>query len=112
MKAFDSLYQELLRKYGCSSLEPCSEDENQKFSEALANNSPLPADIIKSETQPGLFLRKVSLPDYAEAKEAFYLGALKDIKTIKSCVLFFTVLAVISLVGSLILLVQVLSALS
>lgn len=80
-----------------------SEEDTKKYIDMIANNDPLPKGIYKEES-------------YANGKTYFYYWSdteelsenelielvlhtqLKSINTIKKCVVFFTVLAIISLV--------------
>ena len=86
----------------------CSYEENEKYRNLLQKNEPLPNGILRRN--PGgsveyasfykverTALSKDELAEYLQYKQ------LESIITIKKCVVFFTVLTVISLVCSLIL---------
>ena len=86
----------------------CSYEENEKYRNLLQKNEPLPNGILRRNSDVSVeyasfykvertALSKDELAEYLEYKQ------LKSIITIKKCVVFFTVLTVISLVCSLIL---------
>jgi len=86
----------------------CSYEENEKYRKLLKENAPLPNGILRRNSDGSVkyasfykvertALSKDELSEYLQYKQ------LKSIITIKKCVVFFTVLAVISLVCSLIL---------
>ena len=85
----------------------CSYEENEKYRKLLQENKPLPKDILcrypDGPVEYASFykvertvLSKDELSEYLQYKQ------LKSIITIKKCVVFFTVLTVISLACSLI----------
>ena len=86
----------------------CSYEENKKYRELLQENKPLPNGILRRDPDGSVeyasfykvertALSKDELSEYLQYKQ------LKSIITIKNCVVFFTVLTVISLTLSLIL---------
>lgn len=81
----------------------CSEEENKEYCNLIKDNKPLPDGVYQyeSETRGKLdcfcTIYKTDLTD-AEKIEYFTLKQSANIKTIKDCVVFFTVLAMISLV--------------
>ena len=87
----------------------CTEEENKKFSEMLAHKEELPTDVIQRQTSYGAkldeFYRVIPLPLSSEDLLQYCaLKNMKNIKTIKNCVVFFTVIAILSLTVSLFLL--------
>jgi hypothetical protein len=81
----------------------CSDEENEKYRKLLQKNEPLPNGILHrnpdSSTEYASFykvektvLSKDELSNYIQYKQ------LKTLTTIKNCVVFFTVLTVISLI--------------
>ena len=81
----------------------CSDEENEKYRKLLQENEPLPNGILHrnpdSSTEYASFykvektvLSKDELSNYIQYKQ------LKTLTTIKNCVVFFTVLTVISLI--------------
>lgn len=82
----------------------CSKEECAKYKEMVENNQPLPEGVHRYTYENGevsheLFYT-VYKPDLSDAEINEYLTykQLGYIKTIKNCVVFFTVLTVISLV--------------
>lgn len=82
----------------------CSKEDCQKYKEMVENNQPLPEGVYRYTYESGevshdLFYT-IYKPDLTDAEIAEYLTykQLGYIKTIKNCVVFFTVLTVISLI--------------
>ena len=103
----NKFYEELLQlKYDsglCREVD-CSEEENRAFAELLKQKKDLPADVLRREDENhrNEFYRVVPLEiSHEELKEYCILKQTKHLHTIKNCVLFFTVLAVLSLLSTL-----------
>lgn len=77
----------------------CSPDENRNFQNMVQNGQPLPENIHRSADNSYLFYR-IYESDLTEAErmELIEYRKLSALNTIKSCVVFFTVLTVISLI--------------
>lgn len=76
----------------------CTKEENEELYNMKASGMKLPDDIKEKTLSGGGFYRlKRADADDDELKRYIELKKMKDLETIKSCVLFFTVLAVISL---------------
>ena len=82
---------------------PCSKAENRQYSEMLKAGGKLPEGVLSYLYEDGnvssafYTVQKTDLTD-AEISEYFACKQLKLLTTIKNCLVFFTVLAVISLV--------------
>lgn len=82
----------------------CSKEENKKFKELLKQGQELPNGIYRYKTENGeeldLFytIHKPTELNSEDRMEYILLKQFQQMKTIKNCVLFFTVLTVISLV--------------
>ena len=91
----------------------CSEPENQAYRAMLAAGQPLPEGIFcanpEDYPEAAVFftVREVSLPSELVIQYILHKQS-RDIKIIKGCVIFFTVLASLSLLGSLIALLSML----
>ena len=82
----------------------CSVEENEKYRKMLQENETLPDGIVRREGEveyasfyrlEKTILSKEELAEYLQCRQ------LKAIETIKKCVVFFTVLTIISLVCAL-----------
>ena len=86
----------------------CSNEENQKYKKILAEGGTLPKWIYREEYEEGLSteeffnIHKSNLSE-EEIKEYLMYKKLSMIRTIKNCVVFFTVLTVIGLIAYLLL---------
>ena len=109
-KKFDEKVLELKYDAGLCREIDCTEEENQKFLEMLKRKEELPFDIARRDengTKSDRFYRVVPLNITAEEiQEYCALRNTKNIQTIKKCVVFFTTLAVISLLIALFLLLS------
>ena len=82
----------------------CSKEENKKFKELLKQGQDLPNGVYRYKTETGeelaqfYTIHKPTELSSEERMEYILLKQFQQIKTIKNCVLFFTVLTVISLV--------------
>ena len=85
----------------------CSKEDCKKYKEMVENNQTLPEGVYRyvyeNGEQADIFYT-IYKPDLTDAEIAEYLSykQLGYIKTIKNCVLFFTIMAIISLAASLI----------
>ncbi len=87
---------------------PCTKQESQKYKKILAEGGTLPKWIYREEYEEGLSteeffnIHKSNLSE-EEIKEYLMYKKLSMIRTIKNCVVFFTVLTVIGLIAYLLL---------
>lgn len=82
----------------------CSKEEVKRLNKLESDGQPLPNDIVRGETI-GTFYR-LELVDEGRSDELHDFLLLKQtlfLKTIKNCVLFFTVVSIISLILTLVL---------
>ncbi len=108
-KRFDERLLELKYESGLCQEIDCTEEENKMFSELLKNKESLPVDIAQYTEGDGAkrdkFYRVVPLEITSEKiQEYCALRNAKNIKTIKNCVAFFTVITIISLIATVFLL--------
>ena len=87
---------------------PCTREENKAYTKLLKNGQPLPENICKYEYSMDSDYEEfytLYIPELSDSEIAEYLTykKLALLNTIKNCVLFFTVLTIIGLVGSLLL---------
>ena len=100
--------EQLKYKLGILQEVDCTYEEDEKYREMLQENKPLPDGILcrnpEGSAEYASFY-KVERTTLSEDELAEYLQykQLKSIITIKNCVVFFTVLTIISLVCGLIL---------
>lgn len=94
----------LRREAGMIEYRECSAEEKQQYLSAVKNGEPLPQEIKKAYINGvNEFSRRLDCGLSAEEKmEYLALKQAKDISTIKKCVIFFTVLAAISIAISVI----------
>ena len=84
---------------------PCDKEENKKYQKLVENGEELPKDVycyvFDDGTPSTTEFYTVYEADLTEAEIAEYLAykQLDLIRTIKNCAVFFTVLAIIGLVG-------------
>jgi hypothetical protein len=91
---------------GMAHKEKCSEEENQIYLQMVKQKQELPNDIWRESDKDGVLLNKFYRVVFEEiTKEEFeeycllkQSQMLDNLGTIKKCVVFFTVLTVISLV--------------
>ena len=87
----------------------CSEEENRAYAAMLERGEPLPAGVYQEEDIWGEGRADSFYPvldgglTEAEAREYLLLRQLAQLRVIKGCVIFFTVLTALSLVGAFIL---------
>jgi hypothetical protein len=99
--------QELYEKqiqYGLYQIESCSEEDNAKYAEMAQNGEPLPKnvhqykDTVTDQYVDQFYYLKDSKLTDSEWQEYLRYLELDRLDTIKNCLLFFTVLTVISLI--------------
>lgn len=82
---------------------PCSKEDNEKYYETIKRGEGLPEGVCEDDyTETFYTLCKPDLT-HEQRQEYILLRQYEKIKTIKNCVVFFTVLTIISLVASIIL---------
>jgi len=102
-KELNSLQYDLLLRQKID----CSKEDNKKYRELSKQGKPLPDGVYAYKTDSGEDMYQyytIHIPEELEKEDRFEYILLKQyemIKTIKNCVLFFTVLTIISLVVSL-----------
>lgn len=83
----------------------CSEEECPKYAAMMKNNEKLPENIVCFNTDDDCdeFIKLIPLDiSHEDLQDYCALVQTRDIRTIKKCVIFFTVLAIIGLLGALI----------
>lgn len=108
--ALQNELRELKIKAGLLSEVPCTEQETEEYQKLLENNETLPTgvysrDKILSENNTFYTVHGESELTEAEKKEYIALKQLKYVKTIKNCVLFFTILTILSMALAVLLLI-------
>lgn len=104
----------LREEFGFTQKEPCTPEETAKLTADYAEGKELPSDIDYTTTETfnnesnastSVSFYRIVPSDISPEEKMEYLALLrsKNIKTIKNCVVFFTVLMVISLCASVIL---------
>lgn len=88
---------------------PCTKQESQKYKKILAEGGTLPENVFNYTddwTRDGEEFYTIQKSDLSEEeiKELLMYKQLSMVKTIKNCVVFFTVLTVIGLIAYLLLL--------
>ncbi len=88
-------------EFGLLARTPCTKQENKEYLQILKDGGNLPEGVRAYSYEPDEFYR-IQEADLSEAEIQEYLTykQLSLIRTIKNCVVFFTVLAVIGLVGA------------
>ena len=85
----------------------CSEEENQAYLELLKQKKKLPIDVVQRNDNLNKFFRVVPMDiSHEELQEYCLLNQTKNLNTIKNCVVFFTILTVISLIATVFLLLS------
>lgn len=86
-------------EFGVVDKKQCTQEENKLYSELLKEGKPLPKGVFKYVDLDNWFYT-VEGDELNDAEKSEYLAykQLNMLKTIKNCVLFFTVLAGIGLV--------------
>lgn len=104
---FKDVLREYPMEYDLLQKVPCTDEENREYLERLRKGLPLPEGVVR-DTSPSFGEELDSFYRWAEASltdrelnEYLTYKKLKMLKTIKNCVIFFTVLAVIAFVGAL-----------
>lgn len=85
----------------------CTLEENEAYAELLKNGQPLPEGVEQDDPNDKPEYASFHVPQETtlsreELAEYISLKQLKLLTTVKNCVVFFTVLTILSLVGSLI----------
>lgn len=104
-KDFQQELDDLRMKYGALFLVPCTDEENERYGKMLERGEPLPKGLFKSEESnyPGKYIfMKQDTPCFSKEEQWEYVEykKLRTLETIKNCLIFFTVLAIIGLVGA------------
>ena len=81
---------------------PCSKQENKEYLQLLKNGETIPENIYRYKSSNGIPLDEfytIYEPDLTDEEIQEYLTykQLEMLKTIKQCIVFFTVLTVVSL---------------
>ena len=82
---------------------PCTKEDNKKYRDMVKRGEALPEGIFQYETSDGFVLDEfysIYDPQLTDKAQQEYIALMqyKEIKTIRRCVVFFTVLTVISLI--------------
>ena len=90
-------------EYGLTRDVPCSEQENKTYSEMLKNGETLPEGVFPYSYTDGTksdsaFYVLGDEPTDAEISEFLKYKELELLSTIKNCVVFFTVMAIIGII--------------
>ena len=88
--------RELKRDFKLLQEDPCTAHETVLYKNTLKNGNSLPEGIYTDDNDVFYKLRETDLTE-KEIREYIALKQLSMIKTIKNCVLFFTVLTVIGI---------------
>lgn len=94
-------------EYGLTRDVPCSEQENKTYSKMLKNGETLPEGVFPYSYTDGTKSDRVFYvlgdePTDAEIAEFLRYKELELLSTIKNCVVFFTVMAIIGIVAGII----------
>ena len=92
---------------------PCTKEENKKYRKMVEANQTLPAGVYSDDDEVDVTLMEfytIYEPDLSDAEIQEYLTykQLSLIRTIKNCVVFFTVLTIIGLIAYFFLMVNAL----
>ena len=101
----------LKKSAGLTEIVECSTEENKAYTQMMRDKQPLPNNVFCKDSD-GLYfymLRPVELTEQ-EIDEYIKLKKLHHIKIIKNCVVFFTVLTIISMLITLISMINLASA--
>lgn len=96
---FDSMMQqaELISRFYCT------DEENERYAAMLKNGQPLPEGVRATidNLNKKVFCIKTLKTDLTEEEQKQYilLKLMVDIQSMKNCMIFFTVLTIISLIG-------------
>lgn len=100
---FDERMLELMYENGLCQEIACTEEENNKYWEMVKHKEKLPFGIIETENYSNQFRQIIPWDISLEELRAYCaLKNAKNIKIIRKCVVFFTVLTVVALILSLI----------
>lgn len=84
----------------------CSFSENEQYAQLLKEGKPLPEGVVKipdsSDEYPDFCVIIESKLSEDELAEYIQLRQLKNIITIKKCLVFFTTMSIISIIGGII----------
>ena len=99
---FNEDFLKLMHDFDLFQKVDCTEEENAQFREAIKHHKEIPFDVLQYEeygAKIDRFYRVVPLDvNNEEFQKYCSLKQLKFLRTIKNCVVFFTILTVISLV--------------
>ena len=92
-------------EFGVLERKPCTEQENKVYVNILKNGGRLPVNTFQYEAldgEPSAQFYSIAESGLTEAEIQEYLTYknLKYIKTIKNCVVFFTALTILGMVGA------------
>ena len=99
---------EMKKELGFYKNVKCTDEENKEYLQMKKDKSPLPEDVYyfnsASESMEYFYrILKIKEVSDEEFKEYIMLRQAKNIKTIKNCAVFFTVVAVIGIISAIIL---------
>lgn len=92
-------YQKELAKFLYVETEaPCSDEENEQLRTLVKSKQPLPPGYHRSVESSTTFVKPAELPEIEELEQKLKLQNAKNLRTIKNCVIFFTVLVALQII--------------
>lgn len=94
----------LMTEIGVDNKVFCDENETKQFNDFIKNNMQLPTGVYVAEALNGTrcFYRiERSGLSEEEQKQYLFLKLMSDVQSMKNCMIFFTVITIISLIATL-----------
>ena len=92
-------YQRELTKFLYIETEtPCSDEENKELRALLKSKQSLPPGYHRSVESSTNFVKPAELPEIEELEQKLKLQNAKNLRTIKNCAIFFTVLVALQII--------------
>ena len=104
-KDFREELDEFRQRYGTVVLVPCSKEENNQYRQLLKNGESLPKGLFRTEGAGEIdsyefFKKDESCFSEKEQQEYLAYKKIQLLETIRNCVVFFTILTVLGLIGA------------
>lgn len=90
--------KELIKFLNIETETACSDEENKQLRALIKSKQPLPPGYHRSVESSTTFVKPAELPEIKELEQKLKLQNAKNLRTIKYCVIFFTVLVALQIV--------------
>lgn len=98
-------FNSMLSKSGLIDEVFCGDSESKEYETMYQNSQPLPENVhrISNDINKKVFYTRITKADLTEEeqKQYLFLKLMSDVQSMKNCMIFFTVITIISLIATL-----------